>query len=797
MPSGILNIHSFYLEKNMKTRTRIFTLICTVLLLGMTFISAPTQAQTLVGHWTFEPGSELVDLKGNFSNLTLKGGATITAGALDVGPDAWAQAIGYTGPTITEKTLVSWVRLDALSIPGAGAFSGGSVLTIDKTNADQFDAIVFGEREANRWMAGSNGWSRSSNPVPGFAETTTGVLVQMAITYENFNGTARIKIYRNGSLIGSYDKGPIASWSGSTTEILFGIRHTLGSRAPSKPWVDAQIEEARIYNSVLTQAEIQALTIGGANQAPDCSNASIPDQSADANCSATISGADVTGVTDPDGDPLTITVSPTNLVLGANQVTVTADDGNGGTCSTTITVNVIDDTSPTITCPGDITVQADPGASGAIVTFNVTANDNCSGVTVVCTPASGSTFPLGTTQVNCIATDDAGNTANCSFNVTVEQAPPPSSHGYTLLADRDIFIKELVRADGNMHANNDIRFSDGAPATVNGNLTAVDDIEIQDDNTINGDVSAGDRVELHDETVVNGTVTANANVATVSILSLSFSAGGNDVTVPQNGSMNLAPGSYGKVKVQKGGTLTLNHSGSSGDYFFEKLQVDKNATLSFDANNGPIAVNVVDKLSFGKGTEVVISSPSGSNSRLVTFNSKEGVTVGKGARILGTINAPRDKVKLGKNVSFKGAICAGKIEIDKGGTYLNHDSSAPLPKVVPSAVTDATEEAEKLLEAENAATPTEFVLEQNYPNPFNPSTTIRFSLPEAAGVTLTIYNTSGQRVRTLVSGQMGAGQHSVVWNATDDRGARVASGLYLYTLKAGTVTLQRKLVLMK
>ena len=533
---------------------------------------------------------------------------------------------------------------------------------------------------------------------------------------------------------------------------------------------------------------------GNANQAPDCSNASIPDQKAGANCSATISAEDVTGVTDPDGDALTITVSPTSLVLGANQVTVTADDGNGGTCSTTITVNVIDDTKPTITCPENMVIDAAPGATGAVVNFDVTASDNCS-ATVTSSPASGSFFPLGTTTVTSTATDASGNTATCSFQVTVR---PPLPHAYTLLADRDIFIKALVREDGHMHANNDIRFSDGAPATVNGNLTAVDDIKIQDDNTINGNVTAGDQVELHDETVVNGTVTANTNVTTVSIPSLSFSAGGNNVTVPQNGSMNLAPGSYGKVKVQKGGTLTLNHSGTSGDYFFEKLEVDKNASLSFDANNGPIAVNVVGKLSFGKETEVVISSPLGSNSRFVTFNSRDKVQVGDGARILGTINAPRVDVQLKKNVSFRGAISAGKIEIAKGGTYLHHDSGAILPKTVTPEVTDATDkEVEKLQESANAATPTDFVLEQNYPNPFNPSTTIRFSLPEAASVTLAIYNTNGQLVRSLVSGQMTAGQHSVTWNATDDRGTRVVSGLYLYTLKVGAVILQRKLVLMK
>jgi len=94
--------------------------------------------------------------------------------------------------------------------------------------------------------------------------------------------------------------------------------------------------------------------------------------------------------------------------------------------------------------------------------------------------------------------------------------------------------------------------------------------------------------------------------------------------------------------------------------------------------------------------------------------------------------------------------------------------------------------------------PTEFVLEQNFPNPFNPATTINFSLREVSEVTLAIYTTTGQLVRTLVRGKVAAGNHSVSWNALDDNGARVASGVYLYTLKTASGVLQKKkLILMK
>jgi flagellar hook assembly protein FlgD len=92
---------------------------------------------------------------------------------------------------------------------------------------------------------------------------------------------------------------------------------------------------------------------------------------------------------------------------------------------------------------------------------------------------------------------------------------------------------------------------------------------------------------------------------------------------------------------------------------------------------------------------------------------------------------------------------------------------------------------------------TSYELEQNYPNPFNPATMITFALPEAGEVSLSIYNMSGQLVRKLVQGEYASGRYQVLWNATDDRGARVASGLYLYVLKAGAFTAQRKLMLMK
>ncbi len=92
-------------------------------------------------------------------------------------------------------------------------------------------------------------------------------------------------------------------------------------------------------------------------------------------------------------------------------------------------------------------------------------------------------------------------------------------------------------------------------------------------------------------------------------------------------------------------------------------------------------------------------------------------------------------------------------------------------------------------------TPSIFSLYQNYPNPFNPSTTIPFSLNEAGFVNLSIYNITGQKVRTLVDMYHSNGSHTVTWNGFDDRGKSVAAGIYIYQLKCGDTIESRKMLL--
>ncbi len=98
----------------------------------------------------------------------------------------------------------------------------------------------------------------------------------------------------------------------------------------------------------------------------------------------------------------------------------------------------------------------------------------------------------------------------------------------------------------------------------------------------------------------------------------------------------------------------------------------------------------------------------------------------------------------------------------------------------------------------NTATlPDSPVLMQNYPNPFNPVTLIRYSLPEAMHIKIGIYNSFGQQVRTLTNRHSVAGYHNILWDGKDSRGVRVASGFYLYVLKAGDFSQSRKMLLLR
>ena len=113
-------------------------------------------------------------------------------------------------------------------------------------------------------------------------------------------------------------------------------------------------------------------------------------------------------------------------------------------------------------------------------------------------------------------------------------------------------------------------------------------------------------------------------------------------------------------------------------------------------------------------------------------------------------------------------------------------------KLIPRKNDDFVGHVSVGVDEETNTLPSSFVVSQNYPNPFNPSTKIQFSIPENSFVTVKVYNTLGQEIRTLVNSNLNRGNHSVVFNATN-----FSSGVYFYRVEAGNFSSIKKMILMK
>jgi hypothetical protein len=101
------------------------------------------------------------------------------------------------------------------------------------------------------------------------------------------------------------------------------------------------------------------------------------------------------------------------------------------------------------------------------------------------------------------------------------------------------------------------------------------------------------------------------------------------------------------------------------------------------------------------------------------------------------------------------------------------------------------------LNTESIGIPNSFILHPNYPNPFNPETQIRFEIPYAGNVDLSIYNLLGMKVKTLYAGQKSAGVFSFKWNGKNDNNQSVSGGVYIYKLQSGQDMQMHKMILLK
>jgi hypothetical protein len=193
-----------------------------------------------------------------------------------------------------------------------------------------------------------------------------------------------------------------------------------------------------------------------------------------------------------------------------------------------------------------------------------------------------------------------------------------------------------------------------------------------------------------------------------------------------------------------------------------------------------------------------------------SFNSTNPGCSGSGCHTFqdGIVSATLNDLNVQITVSGTTSKVAGEL-VDANGTVVtvnNSTSSNPFTLIAPAPGTytiNAGHDSPLRWDSasvtiiitdigESNLNPTEFILYSNYPNPFNPSTTIRYSIPEASFISVKIYDELGKEVSSLVNETKSAGTYEVEFSAS-----KLSSGIYYYTLQAGSFTQTKKMILIK
>ena len=272
-------------------------------------------------------------------------------------------------------------------------------------------------------------------------------------TAECSTGTASFSVSASGS-------GPLAlQWrfngspiSGATTSVL-----TLSNPAFAQAG-DYDVVITNSYGTITSAAA--SLTVQDTTPPSITCPAAITATTDPGQCFASGVNLGTPVAADSCGSVTLANNAPAQFPVGTTTVTWTATDEHNNVNSCTQTVTVTDTQAPVVTCPANITVFT-TNTAGTIVTFTPTATDNCGVQSVVATPASGSTFPVGTNQVSVTATDIHGNTSQCSFTVVVLLDHAPVAGNINLGAVEN-YPRYLLTAKVLGHCSD----TDGNPLTV-------------------------------------------------------------------------------------------------------------------------------------------------------------------------------------------------------------------------------------------------------------------------------------------------------------------------------------------
>jgi len=364
-------------------------------------------------------------------------------------------------------------------------------------------------------------------------------------------------------------------------------------------------------------------------------------------------------------------VSPSTFTCadkGANTVTLTVKDAanNSATCQATVTV--VDTTPPSITCQADIIADFDPAVNGAVVTYTApVGTDNCPGAvtTQIAGLASGSTFPAGTTTNTFRVTDTSGNTAQCSFKVTVAITSIIGLDSVSItgsgLADSYDSSVGFPASQGNLAnvlSNGTITL--GNSGKVGGNVRSTRaGVTMSGATIVTGNATAGTTVSRSGSAVVNGTITNNALAPVMTLPSVSACG-------PPYSSNSGISGTF--TYNQSTGDLSLSGiqiaTLANGSYCFHNITLSNSAQLKV---NGPVTIKITGTLN-ANGASFTNTTGIPANLRILSsFTGSNGVILSNGNAAQLVIYAPTTNVTISGAAPLFGTVVGKTVTISNSG----------------------------------------------------------------------------------------------------------------------------------
>jgi uncharacterized repeat protein (TIGR01451 family) len=405
-----------------------------------------------------------------------------------------------------------------------------------------------------------------------------------------------------------------------------------------------------------------------------CKNITVP---LDANGNASITAADVDNGSSDNCGIVSRTVSQSAFTCankGANTVTLTVKDAANNTSTCLATVTVVDTTPPSITCQADIIADFDSAVNGAVVTYTTpVGTDNCSGATTtqIAGLASGSTFPAGSTTNTFRVTDTSGNTAQCSFKVTVAIT---SIVGLDSISITGSALVDSYNSSGgfpatqgnlaNVLSNGTITL--GNSGRVGGNVRSTRaGIAMSGASQVTGNATAGTTVSRSGSATVGGTITNNQLAPVMTLPSVPACS-------PYSSNSGIT-GTY--TYNQSTGDLSLSGVNiatlANGTYCFHNITLTNSAQLKV---NGLVVIKLTGTLNASGATSFSNTTGTPGNLRILSsYTGTTGVTIGNSTNVQLVIYAPGTGVSISGSSPVFGTVVGKTVTLSNSG-MLHYDT---------------------------------------------------------------------------------------------------------------------------